>query len=172
MSPSFPFPLAPVLLSHHFSRQQNSFFLSFLLSSLSFFSFHASRIGTCPIHAHLINDIFNLTDEFSSRYEDLKDERDLARRENQTLKKEIKELKKKSEDYEQENQALQKNLESTKEERRKVQLLSRNLEAEKKEQEEKIRLLQMTNEELQDTLTNKTSKLEELAQNIQQLEGE
>ena len=149
------------MLSPLFSRHQNTFFLSLLRGSLFFFSFFVSRIGTCRIHAYLINSVFNLTDE-----------RDSTRRENQTLEKEIQEWKKKSEDYEQENQPLQKNLESAKEERGNVLLLLGNLEAAKKEQQEEIRLLRKTNEELQDKLTNKTPKLEELAENIQQLEGE
>ena len=150
------------MLSPHFSRHQNTFYLSFLPSSLSFCSFHASRIGTCRIHAHLINDIFNLTVESTSRYEDLKDERDSARRENQTLKKEIKELKKKRKDYQGESQPLQKNL----------QFFSWKLEPANEEQQQKMGQPQGKYKELEDKVTNRTPELKELPAEIMQHRGE
>lgn len=83
--------------------------------------------------------------EHNARCEGLKSERDSARRENQTLKKECHELKKKSEDDQRENQPLQK------------------------EQEEKIRQLQRKDEELEGKVTNITSELKELRDEIIQL---
>ena len=80
---------SPVLLSPHFSPHQNTLFLSFLRGPLSCFLLSVSRIGTCRIHACLINSAFNLTDE-----------RDSAARENQRprensekLRGEIRQLK-------------------------------------------------------------------------------
>ena len=155
------------MLSPHFSRHQNTFFLSFLPSSLSFFSFHASRIGTCRIHAHLINDIFNLTDESTSCYEGLKDERDSARRENKTLEKEIQQLKKEKEDYEREKQTLQKNLESVKAEQGNQS--SENLEAAKKE----MRRLQGENRELKKQVKKQKSEFERrLKENLKSSQAE
>ena len=142
----FSSPLDPVLLEPHLSRHQNTFFPPFLPDSFSFFSFSASRIGSCRIHTHLVNDIvFNLIDESSSPYEGLKKERDFARRENQTLEKEIEELRKKSEDYERENQAL------------------------RKEQQEMMRQLQRKDEELEEKVTNRTSEFEKMLAREQKL---
>ena len=118
--------------------------------------FSVSRIGTCRIHAYLINSAFNLTDE-----------RDSAARESQTWEKEIQEWKTKSEKYEQENQALQKSLESALEKQGELQLLSSDLETANKEQQEQIRQLQRMKEELQDKVTNE-SKLKTLAKIVQQ----
>ena len=139
----FSFPLSPVLLSPPFSRHQNTPFLSFLRGSLSFSFFSVSRIGTCRIHAYLINSAFNLTDE-----------RDSAERENQAWEKEIQEWKTKSEKYEQENQALQKSLGSAMEKQERLEVLSSDLERANKAQREQIRQLQRMNEELQDKVTN------------------
>ena len=167
-SPSLPFCFHPIS-----QVTKTLSFFSLFPVRFPFFSFSASRIGTCRIHAHLINDVFNLTDESCSRCEGLEDERDSARRENQTLENEIQELKKKSEDYQRKNQALLKNLESVKEKHRNLELLSENLEAADKEQQEKMRQLQTKNEELEFKVTNSKSELKELlAESIQQLRGE
>ena len=137
LSPSFPSPLCPVLLSPPFSRHQNTPFLSFLRGSLSCFFFSVSRIGTCRIHAYLINIAFNLTDK-----------RDSAARESQTWEKEIQKWKTKSEEYKREHQVLQERLE------RAMEQLSSDLETANKEPQEQIRQLQRMNEELQDKVTN------------------
>ena len=118
-------------------------FLHFLRGSLSCFFLSVSRIGTCRIHAYLINSAFNLPDE-----------RDSAAREKQTWEKEIQEWKTKNKKYEQENQALQKSLESAMEKQRKLELLSSDLETASKEQQEQIRQLQSTNEGLKDKVAN------------------
>ena len=128
---------SPVLLSPHFSPHQNTLFLSFLRGPLSCFLLSVSRIGTCRIHACLINSAFNLTDE-----------RDSAARESQTWKKEIQKWKTKSEEYEREKQVLQERLE------RAMEQLSSDLEIANKEPQEQIRQLQRMNEELQDKVTN------------------
>ena len=73
---------SPVLLSPHFSRHQNTLFLSFLRGPLSCFFLSVSRIGTCRIHACLINSAFNLTDE-----------RDSAARENQRARENSEKLR-------------------------------------------------------------------------------
>ena len=139
--PFFSFP--PGSRSPPFSRHQNTSLLSFLRGSLSCFFFSVSRIGTCRIHAYLINNAFNLTDE-----------RDPAERENQAWEKEIQEWKTKSEKYEQEKRVLQESLKSAMEKQEKLEVLSSDLERANKTQEEQIRQLQRTNEELQDKVTN------------------
>ena len=154
----------------HFLRLQNSFCRSFPLSSLSFFySVSASRIGSSYIYPYLINNVFNFTEESCSRCEGFRNERDSARRENQTLEKEIQVLKKKTENYQRVTQVLQKSLESVKEEQRNLQLLSENLEAAKKEQEEKMGQLKRKNEEPENKVTKKTSEFEKILASEQKL---
>ena len=125
--------------------------------------FSASTIGTSRIHAYLIDSVFNLTDESCSRCEGLKNERDSARKQNQTLEKKIQECRSVSEDYQRENQELQENLKSVKEEHGILQLSSRELEATKEELQQQIRQLQRKNTELADKVTKQTSEyLEEV----------
>lgn len=107
--------------------------------------------------------------ESCSRCEGFRNERDCARRKNQTLEKEIQVLKTKSEDYQRINQELQKSLESVKEEQRNLQLLSENLEAAKKEQEEKIGQLKRKNEEPENKVTKNTSEFEKILASEQKL---
>ena len=159
----FPLLFLPhprVFLSSHFHVTKT-------LSLFPFFRVHlpfsASTIGTSRIHAYLIDRVFNLTDESCSRCEGLKNERDSARRQNQTLEKKIQEWRSVSEDYQRENQELQENLKSVKEELRILQLSSRELEAAKEEQQQQIRQLQRKNTELADKVTKQTSEyLEEV----------
>ena len=160
LSPSFPSPLSPVLLSPPFSRHQNTLFLSFLRGSLSCFFFSVSRIGTCRIHAYLINNAFNLTDE-----------RDSAEGENPTWEREIQDWKTKSEKYEQENEALRKSLKSAMEKRGKLELLSSDLKTANEKQQEQIGQLQRMNEELQDKVTNE-KEVKTPAEIVQQHTGE
>ena len=168
-SPSFPFPHPPVLLSPHFTRRQNTSFLSFLPGSLSFFFFSVSRIGTCRTHAYLINGVFNFTEESCSRCERFRNERDSARRKIQILEKEIQVLKKNSEDCEGINQTLHKNLENLKEEQGNLQLPLENLEVVKKEQQGKITKLTRKNKELENKVTKKTSEIEKILAREQKL---
>ena len=151
---------SPVLLSPHFSRHQNTLFLSFLRGPLSCFFLSVSRIGTCRIHACLINSAFNLTDE-----------RDSAARENQTWKKEIQKWKTKSKECELEKQVLQESLASATEIQETLELLSSDLETANKEQQEQIRHFQRVNAEQQDKVTNE-SKLKTLAEMVQHYTGE
>ena len=159
----FPLLFLPhprVFLSSHFHVTKT-------LSLFPFFRVHlpfsASTICTSRIHAYLIDRVFNLTDESCSRCEGLKNERDSARRQNQTLEKKIQEWRSVSEDYQRENQELQENLKSVKEEHGILQLSSRELEATKEEQQQKIRQLQRENTELGDKVTKQTSEyLEEV----------
>ena len=159
----FPLLFLPhprVFLSSHFHVTKT-------LSLFPFFRVHlpfsASTIGTSRIHAYLIDSVFNLTDESCSRCEGLKNERDSARRQNQTLEKKIQEWRSVSEDYQRENQELQENLKSVKEEHGILQLSSRELEATKEEQQQKISQLQRKNTELGDKVTKQTSEyLEEV----------
>ena len=165
LRPSLPF------CSHPNSQVTKTPFLPFLPGSLSFFSFSASRIGsstTCRIRAYLINSDFNFIEEFCSRCEGLRNERDSARRENQTLEEEIQVFKNISEDNQRKSQALQKILDSVKEEQGNL-LSSENLEAAKKEQQEKIRRCQREVEKLQDKVTKKTSEFEKKLAHEQQL---
>ena len=157
------------MLSPHFTRRQNTSFLSFLPGSLSFFFFSVSRIGTCRIHAYLINNVFNFIEESCSRCEGFRNERDSARRKIQTLEKEIQVLKKNSEDCQGINQTLHKNLESLKEEQGNLQLLLENLEAVKKEQQGKITKLTRENKELENKVTKKTSEIEKILAREQEL---
>ena len=136
-------PRVAKLYSINYLSHLSSFFIFFGVPALSCFFLSVSRIGTCRIHASLINSAFNLPDE-----------RDSAAREKQTCEKEIQEWKRKNEKYEQENQALQKSLESAMEIQGKLKLLSSDLETANKEQQEQIRQLQRMNEELQDKVTN------------------
>ena len=105
LSPSFPSPLSPVLLSPPFSRHQTlEFFLLFFFSgSLSFFFFSVSKIGTCRIHAYLINSVFILTADRASVLE-----------ENQTLKQKIQELEKKNMNSQRDCQAPRTRYENSK----------------------------------------------------------
>ena len=128
------------------------------------FPFSASTIGTCQIHAYLIDSVFNLTDESCSRCEGLKNERDSARRENQTLENKIQEWRSISEDYLRQNQELQENLKSVKEEHGILQLSSRKLEAAKEEQQQKIRQLQRKNRDLGHKVTEQTSEYQKTLQ--------
>ena len=147
-------------------------FLSFLSLEFTFlFLLLASRVGTCRILAYLINSVFNFTGDSLSSFEDLRNERDSAKRENQSLEKEIQELKKKSEYCKQENQAPQKNLGSVKDEQGNLQksLLSENPAAAKKEQET-IKQLERKNTELDENVTKKTSEIEALKQELQKLQ--
>ena len=140
--PSFPPSLLPFCCHPISHVTETLYFFPFFRVYFLFLSFSASRICTCRIHACLITDVFNLTDESYTCCEGLKNERNSARRKNQTLEKEIQELKKKSEDDQRENQALQK------------------------EQQEKIRQFQRKNEELEGKVTNRTSELKELLDEI------
>ena len=106
----------------------------------------------------MIDSVFNLTDESCSRCEGLKNDRDSARRQNQTLEKKIQEWRSVSEDYLRQNQELQENLKSVKEEHGILQLSSRELEAAKEEQQLKIRQLQRKNSYLGDKVTKQTSE--------------
>ena len=159
----FPLLFLPhprVFLSSHFHVTKTLSFFPFFRVHLPF---SASTIGTSRIHAYLIDSVFNLTDESCSRCEGLKNERDSARRQNQTLEKKIQEWSSVSEDYQRENQELQENLKSVKEEHGILQLSSRELEAAKEEQQQKIRQLQRKNTELGDKVTKQTSEyLEEV----------
>ena len=106
----------------------------------------------------MIDSVFNLTDESCSRCEGLKNERDSARRKNQTLENKIQEWRSISEDYLRQNQELQENLKSVKEEHGILQLSSRELVATKEEQQQKIRQLQRKNTDLGDKVTKQTSE--------------
>ena len=160
LSPSFPSPLCPVLLSPPFSRHQNTPFVSFLRGSLSCFFFSVSRIGRCRIHAYLSSSAFNLTDE-----------RDSAATENQTVEKTIQEWKTKSGECELKNQVLQERLESAMEKQRKLELLSSDRKTENEKQQEQIVQLQRMNEKLQDKVTNER-ELKTPAEIVQQHTGE
>jgi len=97
-------------------------------------------------------------EESSSRCEGLKNERDSARRKNETLENKIQEWRSISEVYLRQNQELQENLKSVKEEHGILQLSSRELEAAKEEQQQKIRQLQRKNTDLGDKVTKQTSE--------------
>ncbi|XP_015750977.1 PREDICTED: uncharacterized protein LOC107330958 [Acropora digitifera] len=112
---------------------------------------------------------FTEAEESCSRCEGFRNERDSARRKNQTLEKEIQILKTKSEDYQRISQELQKSLESVKEEQRNLQLLSENLEAAKKEQQEKIGQPKRKNEEPENKVTKNTSEFEKILASEQKL---
>ena len=90
----------------------------------------------------MINVIFNLTDESPSRCEGLKDERYSAKREDQTLEKEIQELNKKSKDNQGERQPLQK------------MPFSWQLEPASEEQPQQMGQPQGNYKDLKDTVTN------------------
>jgi len=96
--------------------------------------------------------------ESCSRCEGLKNERDSARRKNETLENKIQEWRSISEVYLRQNQELQENLKSVKEEDGILQLSSRELEAAKEEQQQKIRQLQRKNTDLGDKVTKQTSE--------------
>jgi len=108
-------------------------------------------------------------EESCSRCEGFRNERDSARKKNQTLEKEIQVLKRKSENYQRVNQELQKSLECVKEEQRNLQLLSENLEAAKKEQEEKIGQLKRKNKELENKVIRKMSEFDKILAREQKL---
>ncbi|XP_044179727.1 E3 ubiquitin-protein ligase hecd-1-like [Acropora millepora] len=114
------------------------------------------------VQPHLA-DLLEKNDEPCSRCEGFRNERDSARRENQTLNRKIKELNnmitKKSEYHQEENQVLQNSLERVKSEQENSQKLYENLEAEKKDQEQKIRQLTSENKELKQEVTKKTSEI-------------
>ena len=114
-----------------------------------------------------VYNVFNLTVVSCSRCEAIRNERDFARRENQTLNRKIQELnniiKEKSEYYQEENQALQNTLESVKEEQgNNLQRLSENLEAAKKDQEQRRRQLGRENKELKEEVTKKKSEVDKI----------
>ena len=107
----------------------------------------------------MIDSVFNLTGESCSRCEGFRNDRDSARRENQTLEKKIQEWRSISEDYLRQNQKLQENLKSVKDEHGILQLSSGKLEAAKEEQQQKIGQLERKNRELGDKVTKQTSEL-------------
>ena len=136
-------PRVAKLYSINYLSHLSSFFIFFGVPALSCFFLSVSRIGTCRIHAYLINSAFNLPDE-----------RDSAAREKRTWEKEIQKWKAKSEECELENQVLQENLKGAMEKQGELILLSSNLEIANEKQQEQIRQLQRMKQELQNKVTN------------------
>ena len=123
------------------------------------------------MHAYLINSVFNFTGESCSRCEGIRNERDSAKRKNETQEKEIKVLKKKSKDYQRRKRALQERLESVEKEQRSLKLFSEmNLEKAKKGQEEKIGQLIRKIKVLENEVTKKTSEVKNILAHMKKVE--